>query len=103
MPWDAKGKSQKRSSAKGAHYILAAKGNQKNLEQEILDTIKLERPESTGTHHNLDHARIQAQTINKTTGKTGNEQRIYISGLGADANALNSAIRKHWSVENNLH
>jgi predicted transposase YbfD/YdcC len=117
---------------KGAHYILAVKGNQKNLEQEILDTIKLEKPESKNTCHNLDHgrietrtcsaypdlshiegkekwiglktiARIQTQTINKTTGKTSNEQRIYISSLGADANVLNAAIRKHWSVENNLH
>ncbi len=48
-------------------------------------------------------ARIETQTTNKTTGKTGNEQRIYISSLEADANALNIAIRKHWSVENNLH
>lgn len=117
---------------KGAEYILAVKGNQKNLEQEILDTIKLEKPESTDTHHNLDHgrietrtcstypnlshitgkekwmgiktiARIQTQTINKASGKTRNEQRIYISSLRADAKALNTAIRKHWAVENNLH
>jgi predicted transposase YbfD/YdcC len=117
---------------KGANYILAVKGNQKNLEQEILDTIKLEKPESTVTDYNLDHgrieirtcstyldlshiegkekwiglktiARIKTQTTNKKTGKISNEQRIYISSLGADANTLNKAIRNHWSVENNLH
>lgn len=117
---------------KGADYILAVKGNQKTLEQGILDTIALESPEKTDTRHDLDHgrietracsvytdlshienrekwaglktlARIQTETINKTTGKTGREQRIYISSLGADAENLNISIRKHWSVENNLH
>ena len=31
------------------------------------------------------------------------ERRYYISSLGADAKALNRAIRGHWSIENGLH
>lgn len=40
------------------------------------------------------------RTINE---KTSTENRYYISSLPADAQALANAIRKHWTVENNLH
>lgn len=35
--------------------------------------------------------------------KTTNEERFYLSSLQWDAKPLMDAIRKHWSVENNLH
>jgi predicted transposase YbfD/YdcC len=47
----------------------------------------------------LIHVRSE-RTIN---GKTTIEDRYYISSLRADAIALNYAIRRHWSVENELH
>lgn len=40
------------------------------------------------------------RTIN---GKTTVENRYYISSLDANASALNHAIRRHWSIENELH
>lgn len=36
-------------------------------------------------------------------GKTSHEKRYYISSLEPDAEILASAIRKHWTVENELH
>lgn len=36
-------------------------------------------------------------------GKTSTEKRYYITSLAPDATALAKAIRRHWSVENNLH
>lgn len=44
---------------------------------------------------------IEAQrTLN---GKTSNEKRYYVSSLKPNAKILASAIRKHWTVENELH
>ena len=43
---------------------------------------------------------ISQRTLN---GKIIIEERFYISSLQWDALALMSAIRRHWSVENNLH
>jgi predicted transposase YbfD/YdcC len=36
-------------------------------------------------------------------GKTTIEERFYLSSLQYDATALLKAIRRHWSIENNLH
>lgn len=36
-------------------------------------------------------------------GKTTIEERFYLSSLRYDAAALLKAIRRHWSIENNLH
>lgn len=36
-------------------------------------------------------------------GKTSNEKRYYVSSLKPNAEVLASAIRKHWTVENELH
>jgi predicted transposase YbfD/YdcC len=47
----------------------------------------------------LIHVRSE-RTINS---KTTIEDRYYISSLRADARALNYAIRRHWSIENELH
>jgi predicted transposase YbfD/YdcC len=47
--------------------------------------------------------RIQAERFHKTTGKTENETRYYITSLKPDAGQLNRAIRQHWGIENKLH
>ena len=36
-------------------------------------------------------------------GKTSNENKFYLSSLEPNAKALGRAIRKHWTVENELH
>jgi predicted transposase YbfD/YdcC len=36
-------------------------------------------------------------------GKTTIEERFYLSSLRYDAASLLAAIRRHWSIENNLH
>jgi predicted transposase YbfD/YdcC len=117
---------------KQADYILAVKGNQGNLEQAIADTVLFEKPETSSVQEDFGHGRIESrtcyayselghiegyekwgglksivkietETYEKVSGKTTKEQRYYISSLPPDAKVLNSNIRKHWSVENNLH
>lgn len=115
-----------------ADYILAVKGNQKNLKQAILDTVLLEKPCTTDVWQDFGHGRIEKRTCraydnlgyiektsrwvglntifvidslveNKSSGKTSSEQRLYISSLPANAAQLNIKTREHWSIENNLH
>lgn len=44
---------------------------------------------------------VDAQrTINN---KTSKEKRFYLSSLAPNAEALNRAVRKHWTIENQLH
>jgi predicted transposase YbfD/YdcC len=47
--------------------------------------------------------RVQAERYDKKTKNTSHETRYYISSLDADAKISNDAVRKHWSIENNLH
>ncbi len=115
-----------------ADYILAVKANQSNLQQAIKDTILLENPQSTHIWDDFGHGRIQKRTcrafqelshienpekwkglstlfvidteiLDKSSGKISQEQRLYISSLQPNAKELNRKIRKHWSIENNLH
>lgn len=117
---------------KKANYILAVKGNQSNLEQAIIDTVRLEKPESVHIQDDFGHGRIEKRTckaylnlshienpevwtelktiikieseiFDKKNKYTTTEQRYYISSLPADAELLNKSIRNHWAVENNLH
>ncbi|MGD9109234.1 MAG: ISAs1 family transposase [Gammaproteobacteria bacterium] len=46
---------------------------------------------------------VTSEVTNKATGEVRNESRYYISSLNMDAEKILSAIRSHWSVENNLH
>lgn len=115
-----------------ADYILAVKGNQGNLEQAIQDTVRFEKPDSVDIMEDFGHGRVEARTCKaysklthvegpgewtglstlfvveshiyeKATGKEKTEQRAYITNLPAAADTLNSKVRSHWSVENNLH
>ncbi len=47
--------------------------------------------------------KITSERYNKSTKNTSTETRYYITSLAADAQKINHAIRKHWSVENKLH
>lgn len=116
----------------GADYILAVKGNQGALEQAVLDTVRFEKPDATNIEDDFGHGRIEKRTcrayselshiedkekwkglktivtiesevFNKTSGESTTELRYYISSMPQHAELLNTSIRKHWSVENNLH
>ncbi len=45
---------------------------------------------------------ISERTIKKT-GLYSCETRFYITSLNVDAKQINSSIRTHWAIENNLH
>lgn len=114
----------------GGNYILAVKGNQKELEEEIESAF--ERGDVADTHKTIekDHGRIEEricktksnltyidETIywkglttvimiqsKRTIGeKTTEETRYFISNLKETASWFLSAIRSHWGIENNLH
>lgn len=117
---------------KEADYILMVKGNQKGLETQIEKRFKTEvkpkRDEALDSGHgrvetricevidNLDFlegkeqwvgirsiVRITSERFIKKTEETSLETKYYITSLEANPVKINDAIRKHWSVENNLH
>jgi predicted transposase YbfD/YdcC len=113
----------------GGDYILAVKGNQGSLEEEVHATCKRDIPISDTCQVEKGHGRIETRrcevfekgliidaerweklsTVIKITstrefpsGKTEIHERFYISSLKAD-NDFNRYIRSHWGVENSLH
>lgn len=48
-------------------------------------------------------AAVSGRRTNKKSGAVSCETRLYISSLPPDPEVLASAIRAHWSIENNLH
>lgn len=117
---------------KNADYILMVKDNQKNLRIQIEEIFKTQESQSTNTTNDFGHGRIETRTcsvidhislldkrkewnglksivritserIIKKTQKRSIEQRYYITSLNPDSEKINNAVRKHWSVENNLH
>jgi len=114
---------------KGGDYILAVKGNQGSLEQEVHTTCKRNRSIFDTCEVEKGHGRIETRrcevfekglivdpenrwekltSIIKITatreyaGKVETNERFYISCLSTD-NAFNKYIRDHWGVENSLH
>ena len=115
-----------------AEYILAVKGNQKTLEQDIQDSFKLLKPndfnESVDVGHgrvetrhcavitNLEHLegnskwaglksiiKIDSIRYHKATKVTEKATRFYISSLVVSAELMQKHIRSHWAIENKLH
>ncbi|MEI7597675.1 MAG: ISAs1 family transposase [Bacteroidota bacterium] len=115
-----------------ADYILAVKGNQKTLEQNIEDSFRFIKPEETSESVDAGHGRVEtrkcmiiknlehienpAKWINlktiikveseryiKSTAKTEKSTRVYISSLNSTAENFQNYIRTHWSIENKLH
>ena len=116
----------------GADYILALKANQGNLLEETEDSFRFLDAASVNQETDAGHGRverrvctvvndltmieqkeqweglkclvrIQAEGYIKSTEKTENETRYYISSLPTDAALLNKSIRSHWGIENKLH
>ena len=117
---------------KGADYILALKGNQGTLLQEVMESFRFIQTTTLSVHHDLDHGRIEKRTCsviedlsmvdqkdqwdslksliriesercNKRSQEIEKETRYYISSLPSDASHLNPCIRTHWRIENSLH
>lgn len=115
-----------------ADYIIAVKGNQKALEEAIKDTISLESPDDISINEDIGHGRVEKRTCSvyrdlshlyskdawsgleqfvkieseifcKSTGKTTSQIRYYITSLKEGALRINKLVRKHWSIENQLH
>jgi predicted transposase YbfD/YdcC len=113
----------------GGNYILAVKGNQGSLEEEVHTVCKQNRPVSDSCTVEKGHGRIETRrcevfekglivdfenrwknltTVIKITstrelpGKTETQERFYISSLNIN-NDFNSLIRSHWGIENKLH
>jgi predicted transposase YbfD/YdcC len=117
---------------KNADYILMVKDNQKNLRIQIEDIFETQKSHTTSTTTDFGHGRIETRTcdviddlnqldkrkdwkniksivritserIIKKTLKESIEKKYYITSLEANALKINNAIRRHWSIENNLH
>lgn len=118
---------------KGADYILAVKGNQGRLYDDLIDEFRAYNKIKTHKSIDVGHGRIETRecscitnlefiddvkswkdltTIIKVTStrefKHSNKpsesaERYYISSLSADAEDFQKAIRSHWSIENQLH
>jgi len=113
-----------------ADYILALKGNQKNLREEVESIFKVQPPDDSIKDVDKGHGRIEIRecevikdlkfldgkekwenlsSIIKITSerifnnKTTKEVRYYISSLDTSAKKTNLYIRKHWGVENSVH
>jgi predicted transposase YbfD/YdcC len=114
---------------KEGDYILAVKGNQGSLEEEVHTTCKRNRPVYDTSTVEKGHGRIETRrcevfekgwivdpedrwkkltsvikitSTRELTNKTETQVRFYISSLNTD-NDFNKHIRNHWAVENNLH
>jgi|SRR5580658_4737544 predicted transposase YbfD/YdcC len=116
-----------------ADYILQVKDNQKGLREQMEDIFgsKAARKadQSVGSAHGRIEkrkceailvsgvllegfenwkglqtlVRIKSEREIKKTGEKSTEHRYYISSLPGDAKLLNSSVRSHWGIENNLH
>ncbi len=118
---------------KEADYILAVKGNQEQLYQDIQDEFRFGKQRQTHLCEELDRGRIETRKCSVITDfkfiednnrwknfttiikiesirefKNSNKQvekatRYYISSLDAKPEDFQNAIRSHWSIENKLH
>lgn len=117
---------------KGADYILAVKGNQGTLEENIKDTIRFTAPDEDWLDEDFGHGRIESRKCTlykdlsfienptawkglkaivkiestryiKSEGKEEHETRFYITCSNANAETIGKAVRSHWGIENNLH
>ncbi len=115
-----------------ADYVLAVKGNQKELLEQVKKMFSIHKQVNTDELVDSGHGRIETricQAIDdltfmddigswmklqsvvrveseryfKKTGKTTKDVRYYISSLSANAQRINQIVRQHWAIENNLH
>lgn len=118
---------------KEADYILAVKGNQEELLEQIQDEFKFAKTIAINTNQGLDHGRIETRICSCITDfdfipkknswinlktiiriestrefKNNNKPkenaiRYYISSMETDAAFFQNAVRSHWAIENKLH
>lgn len=114
----------------GADYILAIKGNQETLLEDVETMCNYERPAAEDTDVDKGHGRIEVRlcqafdpdaiigmchkgwpelksvvrvkATRRIGGKETTEVRYYISSLPTNS-PFNTYIRSHWEVENKLH
>jgi len=117
---------------KKADYVLAVKGNQGLLSEQVKDSFLLLESDAVAEEIDCGHGRverrrcsvitdlsliekaaewtslqglvrIEAERYHKVSGKTEREIRYYITSLRPAAAHLNHVIRQHWGIENKLH
>lgn len=115
---------------KKADYLLALKGNQGGLKEQVEHLFSRQKPESENETSEKGHGRIEHRKCHVITnltflddkkqwkdltslikieatrelqGKVTSETRLYISSIRDDATHFNSYIRQHWGIENSLH
>jgi len=117
---------------KEADYILAVKGNQEHLYDDIKEAFEQEKAIATDVKLTMGHGRIEKRTCSmitntdwvckedkwaglqtlikiesertqKATGAFEKQTRYYIASGKGDAAFFNQAIREHWGIENKLH
>lgn len=117
---------------KECDYLLAVKGNQSELQQDVLDSFRFFKPEDIATDTDTGHGRVETRkcTIIKDLGhitkkeewanlttlirieserffkvseKKETETRYYISSKNESAAYFQKNIRSHWGIENKLH
>lgn len=115
-----------------ADYLLMVKGNQQNLKSQVEKLFDKTKPDDSNTQVDSGHGRIETRTCDvitdlkflddkdrwkslasiirirserydKATSKSSSETRYYITSLDKSADRINQIVRKHWTVENNLH
>jgi predicted transposase YbfD/YdcC len=118
--------------SKESDYLLALKGNQGNLLEQVEDSFRFLPVQDFDEQLDAGHGRVEtrrcavisdlslieskeewtglktlikveSERYIKSTGKTEQESRLYISSLSADAKLINRSVRSHWGVENSLH
>lgn len=117
---------------KEANYLIAVKGNQGNLQEQVKDSFRFLPAVSVSEDTDCGHGRvetrrcsvisdlsliehreewknlrslikIETERYDKCRQATLKETRLYISSLEADADLINRSVRSHWGVENSLH
>ena len=123
----------KKIVSKKANYLLAVKGNQKELQEQVMHQFTLKLPFETHCTREVGHGRVEKRTAtvlndlslldekdnwinlnsiikleteryDKTHKTTSCETRYYISSCANyTAEKMNTFIRSHWAIENLLH
>ena len=117
----------------GADYVLAVKGNQPKLYENIIDEFRFLKAPQFSKQYELDQGRIETRTctvikdfqfienqykwksltslvriestrsFKNSSKKDENSVRYYISSADKNAEEFQDIIRLHWSIENKLH
>jgi Transposase len=117
---------------KEADYLLALKGNQGNLLEQVEDSFRFLPVYNFDEQVDAGHGRVETRRCSvikdlsmieskkewkalgclvkieseryiKSTGKSETETRFYISSLLPNAGLINQSVRAHWGIENSLH